>query len=329
MNSGKGFEDGVVATMVQMEEREAEASPAGVGMALAALDEFDGHSLTTVTHKNRLCWIAAEVGDALGYADRTEVQRLINREWADEFEEGDDFLVLRGQDLKDFKRLTEVSGENTLTLGWLKFTPNLMLLTEEGVYAVCLKTNKPAGKRLRKFIKGEVVPQIVRDGVYLPSRQVADGKLVDRGTDTPSADKSIQSLVRERYLIDLVAERQKHACELLLMLRKADAISEQYFLRHTEQSLAMIKGTEPSADRRLVDVSTFLKGKGLSDAQVRQCCSGFGKILKKRYVDRYGVEPGKALRFINGSERYVCSYTDEHLPLMEEAFRIMFGLKVS
>ena len=39
--------------------------------------EFEGHSLTTIFYKDKPCWIAREVGQALGYA--RDGERLITK----------------------------------------------------------------------------------------------------------------------------------------------------------------------------------------------------------------------------------------------------------
>ena len=91
----------------------------------------------------------------------------MGKDWSDEFETGLDYQVMKGKDYKDFKRLNEVSESNS---------PSVMLLFEPGVNSVFLKTDKPIGKRLRKFIRSEVLPQINRTGEYSPDREIESSK---------------------------------------------------------------------------------------------------------------------------------------------------------
>ncbi|MCP4599158.1 MAG: hypothetical protein GY847_01245 [Proteobacteria bacterium] len=60
-----------------------------------------------------------------------------------------------------------------------------------------LKTNKPIGVKLRRFLVDEVMPQLVRDGAYLPERKVVDGKI--KGTRKARPNQLAQ--MREKRLI--------------------------------------------------------------------------------------------------------------------------------
>ena len=52
-----------------------------------------------------------------------------------------------------------------------------MLLTESGVVIATTLSRKPAGRRMRRWLADDVMPQIVRDGHFAPNRQVVDGHL--------------------------------------------------------------------------------------------------------------------------------------------------------
>jgi len=137
--------------------------------------EFEGKPLTTIFYRNRPCWIAREVGKAVGYARGGErLTTNIANEWKDEFIEGHDFVIISGDELADFKAVLQL---HTDSVG--SRAKHLLLLFEPGLHLTLAKTNKPVGRRLRRFIADEVLPQISRDGAYLPERSVEDGQLVE------------------------------------------------------------------------------------------------------------------------------------------------------
>lgn len=116
--------------------------------------EFEGTGLTAYTHRGRPCWLAQDIGKALGYASGWR-KALDN--WGDELVDGVDIATLRGADLREFKALSGVSVNSALTT-----TPNLTILFESGVYVVSLKTEKPLGKKLRRFLADKVMPALRR-----------------------------------------------------------------------------------------------------------------------------------------------------------------------
>lgn len=132
--------------------------------------DFDGQTLNTIIYRGRPCWVAKEVGNALGYPNNG--RRLANKmlgEWNSEFMVGKDFVKIEGSELVDFKALFKLDPDFGSSL---KQVPNLILLFEPGLYLVLAKTNKPAGKALRRKIADDILPQISRDGKYIPDRKV-------------------------------------------------------------------------------------------------------------------------------------------------------------
>jgi len=135
--------------------------------------EFEGKPLTTIFYRNRPCWIAREVGQAVGYARGGErLVTKITNEWNEEFIDGHDYIVIAGEELADFKALLQL---HTDSVG--SRAKHLLLLFEPGLHLTLAKTNKPVGRRLRRFIADEVLPQIARDGAYLPERTVEEAEI--------------------------------------------------------------------------------------------------------------------------------------------------------
>lgn len=116
---------------------------------------------TSYMFRGRACWISADVGAALGY-DPGGFRNCYGN-WSDEIIDGKDAETLRGDDLRDFKDLLDVSVKSTLSRA-----PNLTILYESGVHVVCLKTEKPLGRQLRRHLADEVLPKLVRGEPILP-----------------------------------------------------------------------------------------------------------------------------------------------------------------
>jgi prophage antirepressor-like protein len=126
--------------------------------AVVHRDRFDNHALDVIQYKGRPCWVAREIGTALGYSHGGK--RLANKvtgAWADEFVAGHDYEVLDGEDLASFKAVAEEGTESVPS-----FTSSAVILYESGVHLACIKTDKPAGKRLRRHLVEDVLPKLAR-----------------------------------------------------------------------------------------------------------------------------------------------------------------------
>ncbi len=146
--------------------------------------EFETNQITAINYKDEPVFLAKEIGQVLGYSDEgSKLSSLIAKKWADEFIDGKDYSVLTGKELKDIKDILQLS---TPQVG--SRAPQLMILTESGVNLVCMKSNKPIGKKLRRWLADEVLPQIARTGGFDASK--------DSGIDT----RTMISLEKEKRL---------------------------------------------------------------------------------------------------------------------------------
>lgn len=120
---------------------------------------FEGAALSTFKVDGRPVWIAREVGAALGYAQRGKrFATRITGEWASELIEGHDFAVLTGSDLPE-----ESEGTDPVPLSGNR---GLVVLFESGMHLALVKSTKPAGVRLRRFLADEVMPALARTGAH-------------------------------------------------------------------------------------------------------------------------------------------------------------------
>ena len=125
---------------------------------------FEGEPLTTLTWDGQPAWVCRQIGARLDYAkDGKRLVTRIRREWADEFIEGKDYVMLSGPELAHLKAF---SGHGAS--GVPSRAGSLMLLLEPGLHLVLTRTDKPIGKRLRRFLADEVLPQLGRTGAYSP-----------------------------------------------------------------------------------------------------------------------------------------------------------------
>jgi prophage antirepressor-like protein len=148
--------------------------------------DFCGHRITTVEWHGRQIFFVDEIAAALEYANQNSLATRL-REWTDEAEEGSEYLVLTNGDIRAVKALRQASdstsGVESLDSPGEGGARKLLVLTEEGVNLVCIKTEKPAGKALRRWLAREVLPQIRRTGAYAPAApgRAPGGSRIDPG----------------------------------------------------------------------------------------------------------------------------------------------------
>ena len=69
-------------------------------------NEFEGCEITTLTYRGKPAWIAREIGAAIGYSHGGKrLAGNITSDWASEFIEGHDYVLLTGSELADFREV--------------------------------------------------------------------------------------------------------------------------------------------------------------------------------------------------------------------------------
>lgn len=194
---------------------------------------FEGHDLSIVEMDGKPYWIAREVGRALGYSgDGKGMLDIFSREWIKEFDEGDDFVKLVGQKLIDFKRLLEGSEDYSLPQE-MKFTSQVLLLTKEGIFGVLQLTKKEEGRRMRKWLRREVLPSIEETGGY----SMNNGISID-ATRKQLAQKLVETA---QMLIDSEIEREEAEKKVLRLKGKIEEDKEYVNLAKTYEAEGSIK----------------------------------------------------------------------------------------
>ncbi len=119
---------------------------------------FEGHTLTVLHRGGKPHFVAAEVGLALGYEDGSRLTDKITGEWSAEFIAETDYVKITGSDVVAIRAALNDSPES----GGSKRggARSLLLLTRDGLNLALMKTRKPAGVRMRRWLASEVLPAL-------------------------------------------------------------------------------------------------------------------------------------------------------------------------
>ena len=125
---------------------------------------FDGHPLTVLMRDGRPHFVAVEVGAAIGYDDPSKLAEKIAGEWSSEFIDGTDYVTVRGEDARAISRVVRKNAGEVETpesgVSSHGGARRLVLLTRDGLNLALMKTRKPAGVRMRRWLASEVLPAL-------------------------------------------------------------------------------------------------------------------------------------------------------------------------
>ena len=148
--------------------------------------EFNGEPIYNFIWRDKPCWIALDIANAIGYKDKsTTINLMIKRE---NFKEGKEYSVLSGDELKDFKN---VFGEH---LKELKYTPKIVIFYEEGLYGFLAASRMDKGVEFRTWIRREVMPQIREKGSYTLEKVKEEKIIVDNNPTVLTVDNNLVGL---------------------------------------------------------------------------------------------------------------------------------------
>lgn len=179
-------------------------------MITAIAHTFEGAPLQTLTWDGRPCWVARHIGARLGYsADGGRFVKKVG-DWMAELVEGKDYAYLDGPELSAFKATNHVSvpgGDQHLHKA-----PRVLVLFESGVNLCSLKTSKPLGAKLRRFLADEVIPQLARTGTYSPEppmvRAPAETAIVPADPRVDRLERTLQVLTEAVTALATQAQQQ-------------------------------------------------------------------------------------------------------------------------
>ena len=140
-------------------------------------------------------FLPRELEEQLGYEDlpRSIVQN-------ESFAEGIEYLVLRGDNLRNFKEL--VNSVRILD-SVDKHAPALVVLTEIGLYSAVLTSRKPNALIFRRWVTGDILPSILRTGKFEATYRTEQSEWL------PAANISaqIQEMVRQQQSLQQTIEQ--------------------------------------------------------------------------------------------------------------------------
>lgn len=118
---------------------------------------FEGHEVRYALVEGRLLFVQNDIGAAIDLR-KSALKRAVRL--LDSDEKGGSIFVtpFATQKVKAERVLLDTDGG----------PQHFASLTESGVYHLILMSRKPAAKRFRKFFTGEVMPQMVKYGSYIP-----------------------------------------------------------------------------------------------------------------------------------------------------------------
>ncbi len=275
-------------------------------------DTFEKHTLTTLEIEGRPAWVAREIGEAIGYAQRGKrFATKITGEWSGELIAGHDYRVLTGSELSAFKQGV-FQGTGSVPLGSNR---GLVVLFESGLHLALVKTRKPAGIRLRRFLADEVLPQLVRTGQYAPE----------------TAEPSLAALREHR--LQQKADLEARRVAVLERKAEAEALRETVRALHRlgqidARTLAVyeVQAAELVTGRDLSPLKPSGPGSWLTPTQIgrRMGLSPYtvGRVITELGLrgDRPGLSRSYLHRSLDTGEPVVCfAYSPEAVRRIEAA----------
>lgn len=263
------------------------------------VNDFNGRCISTFFWKDKICFFPFEITSVLGYADGTKtIQDCIKKEV---FEEGEEYFVLKGVELKEFKN----NCTNEL-LKSLKKVARLLILTEIGLYGFLQYSNKEGVLGFKKWVRGKVLPSIRENGYYSVEKNQNKIKVIEN-MDNKSV--LLHEYSKEiKNCIDLKLEKLKIANETFKMIEKILDDEEE------EKKLPILNSIYEA-----VGIKLNLKGFDEEFLDVIQIALELGLYDEKENPNYEAVEEIlKRVNIIKEEKRYVYNkYNDDSEPIVK------------
>jgi hypothetical protein len=121
--------------------------------------EYRGRRVLEIQFNGRRCWILLHLEEAMGYA-KGALKALMLQDWAKECQAGKHFDTLRGERLKVLRALLKELGKSDLLSS---SSPSILVVYEEGLDLILLKTERPIGVELRAVLVDHKVLKQLRE----------------------------------------------------------------------------------------------------------------------------------------------------------------------
>ncbi|GGS87540.1 hypothetical protein GCM10010156_52540 [Planobispora rosea] len=225
--------------------------------------------------------------EALGLAVETQVRKLKSRSWA--------WTTQRVAQLPGDTqaRIHRVVDRKTLTMWLATINENLV----------------PEGKR-------EQLVTFQKEAADALDRYWHQGGAINHRATAEQLDE-----------LDRTVRRALDQAAVLSALR--GIVDEAWLDARGRHVAAVALGMEPDINlgNRPLTVGEYLESRGLTGTQLRSLSPSFGKRVKALYRQKYGTEPPKVDRFVDGALRPVAAYTEAHRDLFDQAWLALLNTR--
>jgi prophage antirepressor-like protein len=171
--------------------------------------DFEKSKVRTLTKDGEALFCASDVAKVLGFRDGPNLLRRLNK---------DDTQILSTLDL---------SGK----------TRGMAYINESGIFTAILRSTKPEAKRFQKWVTRDVLPTLLRTGVYAMPGKTSD-RTVEQRLD--ALERAVEALVRS------VASLTESVAKINSTLRALPRpeVQERLFSEKDEQDLLWVSSKE-------------------------------------------------------------------------------------
>jgi prophage antirepressor-like protein len=251
--------------------------------AIARRFEFDSAELRTIAVNDEPWFVAADACRILGLKNTT--------------------MALKALD-DDEKGLNQIE-----TPGGLQ---KMAIVSESGLYALIVRSDKENAKPFRKWVTSEVIPAIRKTGRY----------------EIASTEAALPVIASQPELDRVAIARAQ--IEMLGVGVSTGLLDKLWATSKTHIIAARVLGEEPELPETVKPyyVPDFLKDMGLTSKEIKSEQSWFGKRVKA-YAEDQGIEvPELRPRELpNGEIRETRAWRREHLPLFQAVWEQYYAEK--
>lgn len=209
--------------------------------------------------------------------------------------------------LSDFEE-DEKGTTNIRTPGGLQ---DVLTVTEPGLYKLIFKSRKDVAKRFQKWVFGEVLPSIRKQGFY------------SGNTQNPT-QQFFPILAERRQRLEII----ELGMDLLSQLGGIDERTEVQ-LKGLVQDIVLadrlhstaLPGTTDRLEWTLSDRVIHLGYKPQKNSVLQR----IGKAAAALYRATYNTEPPKKEQFVDGATRMVNLYNSENIDILDAAIKQILG----
>ncbi|MGL4655573.1 MAG: BRO-N domain-containing protein [Sarcina sp.] len=168
------------------------------------INKFEDKEIHTCIINGRPCWIAVEIGEALGYSDASKAIRQCIL--SEEYKNGKEYDVLYGNEIK---RVIQPMGVKVT--GYEKHISNLTVFYKTGLLGFINYSKMPIGKVFREWLREEVFEELI------------DMKIGDTISESKFSVK-VENISEEKGYVN---ETMDNLSEIITLVENVDRIVDE------------------------------------------------------------------------------------------------------